>query len=237
MTDKEKNKGAEPKAALGEYARELPDGLHGRVMAAVRADKTRRGEYRRLRITAVMAAAMLCIFAVSSAFLVMPFLKGNTPGVNEPIVTGACGASEKLEGAVGTSGGEQSGVTDQNIQPPVPVITDSDFEAVESVLPTSNPDATYPDADVASTPSYSVQEPAKNDNTDAALVPTSACDAKPADGKNDGSQCNSNASTGNAALAATVVISGISSVAAIILTLVQRSKLKSREKRKGRKND
>lgn len=59
-------------APLEQFARELPPGLHERVMASVRADGARRGAYRRLRYTALFAAAMLCIFIVSSAMWILP---------------------------------------------------------------------------------------------------------------------------------------------------------------------
>ena len=69
-------------APLEQFARELPPGLHERVMASVRADVARMGIYRRLRLTALFAAAMLCIFIVSSTMWVLPTLvrKDTTDG-------------------------------------------------------------------------------------------------------------------------------------------------------------
>ncbi len=228
--DKEKNKGNEPEAALGEYARELPEGLHSRVMASVRADKARRVEYRRLRITAVLAAAMLCIFAVSSAFLVMPFLRGNMPnmpGAELPNPTETSGVAENNEGMADNATGEQSA---DPVAPAPPVHNDS---AVEGVLPTHRPDA-----DAASNTTCEESSPTESSNTDVDLEPTYAADAKTENEKNGLLLAFvSNSDTGNAALTATVVISGLSSVAAIVLTLVQRRKLRSKGKGKDRKND
>ncbi len=225
--DKEKNKGNEPEAALGEYARELPEGLHSRVMASVRADKARRVEYRRLRITAVLAAAMLCIFAVSSAFLVMPLLRGNMPGAELPNPTETFGGAENNEGTDDNATGEQSA------DPVVPAPPVHNGGAVEGVLPTHRPDA-----DAASNTTCEESSPTESSNTDVDLEPTYAADAETENEKNGLLlACISNADMGNAALTATVVISGLSSVAAIVLTLVQRRKLRSKGKGKDRKND
>lgn len=102
---KEKENSGGNEAPLEQFARELPPGLHERVMASVRADGVRRGAYRRLRYTALFAAAMLCIFIVSSAMWILPSVmrKDTTDGENcvQTSASAEAGNEEDIYGSYG----------------------------------------------------------------------------------------------------------------------------------------
>ena len=106
-------------APLEQFARELPPGLHERVMASVRADVARMGIYRRLRLTALFAAAMLCIFIVSSTMWVLPTLvrKETTDGESCE-QTSVFSEAENEEGICGSSGEKQESYASEAVSDP-----------------------------------------------------------------------------------------------------------------------
>ena len=105
---KEKENSGGNEAPLEQFARELPPGLHERVMASVRADGARRGAYRRLRYTALFAAAMLCIFIVSSAMWILPsVMRKDTTDGESCVQTSASAEAGNEEDIYGSYGEKQ----------------------------------------------------------------------------------------------------------------------------------
>ena len=106
-------------APLEQFARELPPGLHERVMASVRADGARRGAYRRLRYTALFAAAMLCIFIVSSAMWILPaVMRKDTTDGEDCVQTSVSSEAENAEGICGSSGEKQESYASEAVSDP-----------------------------------------------------------------------------------------------------------------------